>query len=240
MQITSSFCRYEKKYVISQQQSEELLLRLGDRIHADAYSMGQATYRICNVYFDTDNSDVIRYSLSSPFYKEKLRLRTYGTPENYNAVAFLELKKKVNGLVLKRRATLTLGQAYDFLRTRNRPSGLGYIDEQVLDEIEYYLDTNDVHPAVYIGYDRAAYYSKDDPTLRITFDRNITTRRENVLPENGMYGAKLLPADARLMEIKISSSMPLWLARPLTEMKLFPRSFSKYGREYAGAINEMR
>ena len=178
MQITSSFCRYEKKYVISQQQSEELLLRLGDRIHADAYSMGQATYRICNVYFDTDNSDVIRYSLSSPFYKEKLRLRTYGTPENYNAVAFLELKKKVNGLVLKRRATLTLGQAYDFLRTRNRPSGLGYIDEQVLDEIEYYLDTNDVHPAVYIGYDRAAYYSKDDPTLRITFDRNITTRRE--------------------------------------------------------------
>lgn len=240
MQITSSFSRYEKKYLLTVEQKEELLGHIGEYIQADAYSMGNAMYRICNIYFDTENSDVIRYSLSSPFYKEKLRLRTYDTPKSMDQNAFLEIKKKVNRLVLKRRATLTLGQAYEFLETRRRPQALSYINNQVLDEIEYYLAVNPVRPAVYIAYDRAAYYDKNDPSLRITFDKNIITRRDDLYLEHGVHGQNLLGENEWLMEIKVSSAMPLWLARPLVQMGLFPRSFSKYGTEYANTVNENR
>ncbi len=34
------------------------------------------------------------------------------------------------------------------------------------------------------------------------------------------------------MEIKIAGAMPLWLADSLSELALYPVSFSKYGRAY--------
>ncbi len=35
-------------------------------------------------------------------------------------------------------------------------------------------------PRVYIDCERRAYFSKDDPNLRVTFDRNIEYRTEDV------------------------------------------------------------
>ena len=35
-----------------------------------------------------------------------------------------------------------------------------------------------------------------------------------------------------IMEIKTLSSMPLWLVRSLSELKIYPTSFSKYGSIY--------
>lgn len=34
------------------------------------------------------------------------------------------------------------------------------------------------------------------------------------------------------MEVKISNAAPLWLAQALSEIGIFPVSFSKYGRAY--------
>ena len=49
----------------------------------------------------------------------------------------------------------------------------------------------------------------------------------------GDGGRLLLGPDDVLMEIKIPDAMPLWLVRALTDMGLFPASFSKYGTCYA-------
>ena len=38
--------------------------------------------------------------------------------------------------------------------------------------------------------DRFAYFEKDDGDFRIAFDKNITTRREDVRIEHGSYGMK--------------------------------------------------
>jgi len=50
----------------------------------------------------TQDNQLIRHSVSKPRYKEKLRLRSYGVP-SLDAKVYLEIKKKVNGLVNKRR-----------------------------------------------------------------------------------------------------------------------------------------
>lgn len=42
----------------------------------------------------------------------------------------------------------------------------------------------------------------------------------------------LLQEGQTLMEIKIPNAMPLWLAEALSELSIFPVSFSKYGRAY--------
>ncbi|MNW19369.1 VTC domain protein [compost metagenome] len=64
----------------------------------DEYNKRHEFYTITNIYYDTECNTLIRNSLSKPKYKEKLRLRAYGTP-NADSNVYLEIKKKVVGLV---------------------------------------------------------------------------------------------------------------------------------------------
>jgi hypothetical protein len=102
----------------------------------------------------------------------------------------------------------------------------------VINEIDYFLKTNAVKPTAYIAYTRIAFFGKDDPELRITFDNKIITRRDKISLEYGCYGEELLQPNQYLMEIKISGAMKIWLAEILSELEIYPCSFSKYGREY--------
>ena len=83
-----------------------------------------------------------------------------------------------------------------------------------------------------MSYDRRAYVDKENEELRITFDRNITTRREDLDLASGSYGDKLLPEGYWIMEIKVPQAIPMWLTDILSELKVYKTSFSKYGTEY--------
>lgn len=71
-------------------------------------------HTITSLYFDTDHYDLIRTSLEKPGFKEKLRLRCYGQPAREDDV-YLELKKKFDGVVYKRRISLPLRGAEGYL-----------------------------------------------------------------------------------------------------------------------------
>lgn len=45
-------------------------------------------------------------------------------------------------------------------------------------------------------------------------------------------GCVLLDPDLYLMEIKVPSAYPLWLVEILSDLKIYPSSFSKYGSVY--------
>ena len=100
MAIQCCFERYEKKYCLTLSQQRFLLERMTPYMKKDAYG----EYTICNIYYDTDDFHLIRASLEKPVYKEKLRVRSYGVPEEGDRV-FVELKKKFDGVVYKRRVT---------------------------------------------------------------------------------------------------------------------------------------
>ena len=93
-----TFIRYEKKYLLDDSQYNEFIKKTGGRLVPDDYG----TTTICNIYFDTPDAQLIRASLDKPVYKEKLRLRSYGKVVKDGPV-FLELKKKYQGIVYKRR-----------------------------------------------------------------------------------------------------------------------------------------
>lgn len=58
-----------------------------------------------DLYFDTENYRLIRRSIEKPSYKEKLRIRSYRRADPESNV-FVELKKKYDGVVYKRRLEL--------------------------------------------------------------------------------------------------------------------------------------
>ena len=227
----SAFKRYEMKFLLTQAQLDILKPLLLTYMKPDAYCRDGKNYIIYNIYYDTLNSDVIRHSLSKPYYKEKLRLRSYSIPTSLNDEVFLELKKKIGGIVNKRRAAMTLKEAYSFIESGKLPVVKGYMNQQVVNEIAYFLSKNEVRPTTYISYQRMAFFGKEDKEFRITLDSNINTRRNNLRLENASYGKQLIEG-RYLMEVKISGAVPMWLANTLSDLQIYSTNFSKYGKEY--------
>lgn len=217
------FERYEKKYLLTQEEYREVRTLLDAHMQTDRFGL----HTVSSVYLDTDNCEIIRGSIAKPAYKEKLRLRSYGTPSPSDTV-YLELKKKVNGIVYKRRTDMTLREAERYLR-----AGIRSCEEnQVLDEIDWFLARRPLRPKAVISCDRLALFGKDDPDFRVTFDFDMRWRDRKLSLASGSSGAPLISPEYCLMEVKTTSSLPMWLSRFLSERAIFPVSFSKYGTCY--------
>lgn len=225
------FNRYENKYLFDNASYHKLYNDLLEYMELDEYNKQHEFYSITNLYFDTAHDSLIRSSLAKPKYKEKLRLRAYGIP-NQDTKVYLEIKKKVFGLVNKRRTSLKLNEAYDFVATGIEPEFKDYMNKQVIEEIKYFLTRYDLQPKVYLSYDRKALFCKNNRDLRITFDTNIRSRRYDLKMEHGTHGEPLLEPGQWLMEVKAEKTIPVWLAKMLSEHQMYRTSFSKYGNEY--------
>lgn len=218
------FQRYEIKYLVTAQQREAIMNEMSSHMRGDQY--GQST--ICNIYFDLPNYYLIRKSLEKPAYKEKLRVRSYGTA-NPDSKVFVELKKKYKDVVYKRRVSLPEREAMYYLGS----DATGGLPGQIGREIDYFRGFyRDLQPKMFISYEREAFYAVDDDSFRVTFDRNILWRDDDLSLTKGAYGRPILEPGQSLMEIKVGSAMPLWMVSILTKHKVYKTSFSKYGRAY--------
>ena len=131
-------------------------------------------------------------------------------------------------MVYKRRQTLRYTEAMDYIDYGEMPD-----ESQIMREIDYTMSRyRNLRPRMFIGYDRTAFYSRTDHELRITFDKNVRFRTNNLDLAKGSYGETILPSNLCIMEIKSLNTMPLWLTSALSRLKLFPCSFSKYGTAY--------
>lgn len=232
-----TFSRRESKYLLSKEQYLQLMQKLEGVMCLDAHCTDGA-YRICSLYFDTPDNEVLRRSVNKPYYKEKLRLRSYGAPASDEDKVFLELKRKIGGVVSKRRAVLTYGQAKDYLKHGTKPELPDFTDRQVLSEIDWFIQNNPVTPYAWISYDRIALFGREDKSLRLTLDCSLQARRNDLSLSHDGCGHLLLPVDTWLMEIKVSGAIPLYLARILSELKIYSHSFSKVGAEYKLMLTE--
>lgn len=226
---TEIFQRVEKKYILSQKQYQELRKKMSPYMQEDEYGLST----ICNVYYDTEDFELVRRSNEKPVYKEKLRLRSYGVPQE-NDKTFVEIKKKWKGVVYKRRIELPLKEARKYLAHGIMPSSS--VNSQIRREIDYFLKLYHPLPQMYIAYDRIAMYGKEDSSIRITFDFHIRAREEDVDLSMGDAGRLLMKNEEVLMEIKVGNAYPLWLADMLCSLDIYPVSFSKYGKFYCSGL----
>ena len=225
--MQSAFKRYEKKYLITCEQSEAVRQVIKEHMVLDRYG----EYSVSNLYFDTENWSVIRASIEKPAFKEKLRLRYYGAITDImtdTSKLYLELKKKYRGVVYKRRIELAAA-AYDGSNIRTIVSDT---PSQIARELSFYLQSNAVTERVYLAYQRTAFSGKKDAGLRITFDSEVRFRLDDLNFNCTKDGQRLIPSDNMLMEIKTLGGMPIWLAHTLSEVCAFPTTFSKVGMCY--------
>ncbi|MGN1270178.1 MAG: polyphosphate polymerase domain-containing protein [Clostridia bacterium] len=225
--MSEFFRRIEKKYIITREQYLILKDILKNKMIEDEH--GKST--ICNIYFDTDQFELIRHSITKPIYKDKVRLRSYNIPSNDSTV-YLEIKRKYTGVVSKRRIEMKLNEFYEYMNNKSSFAE----GNQVKKELLYYFEFYNLKQKMFISYYRRAYYDNENRDFRITFDSNILARNYDLALEKGNYGTNILEKNYYIMEIKTLGAMPIWLVKVLDELKICPSSFSKYGKAYTQLI----
>lgn len=223
-QIPMTFQRYETKYMLSPIMARKLRKSLPGHLQMDEYGLDT----ICSLYYDTPDHQLIRRSLEKTVYKEKLRLRSYG-PVKETSPIYVELKKKYEGIVYKRRERMILSEAVPYLAGKSEPG----FDSQILHEITWFRNYyRGLAPAMYIAYDRIACFGTEDRNFRVTFDTNIRWRTDNLCPDGPTEGTRLLEPGWYLMEVKTPGAVPLWFSKILDDLAIYPASFSKYSFAY--------
>ena len=232
------FKRYEIKYMVTAEQKTRILKAMEPYMEMDRF--GRSTVR--NIYYDTDDFVLARHSIAKPDFKEKLRVRSYARADAASTV-FIELKRKFDGVVYKRRVGLREADAMKWMAGSNDPAVIHGTDAgstQVTSEIEYFRGLyNGLKPVLYLAYDREAYRMKEGAQtadggseFRVTFDCNIRCRENDLSLKSEAYGTEMLEEGMFLMELKCPGAIPLWMTEVLSREHLYKTSFSKYGTAY--------
>lgn len=227
------FDRVEKKYLITRDQMNKILGESGKRLKPDNYFKSE----IFNIYFDTENYDLIIKSIENPDFKEKVRARSYG---GYNKV-FMEIKTKIKEGGVKighKRRFLITHKDYKKLATKEKTAlelAAKEIetrdDLQIAKEVDYLISLFNLRPKILVYYDRKSYIGKKG--FRITFDENLGFRETNLNFHRGAHDKHYFNNEKNIiMEVKARGAMPLWFAHLLSENKIFPVRFSKIGKIY--------
>lgn len=215
--------RVEWKYILDAAQTDFFCERLNGRMEPDAYGLTT----IQSLYYDTPNRQLVRASIEKPAFKEKIRVRAYGSVANETPV-FLELKRKAFGIVYKRRVQATVPEVRRFFAGEPVLDAKGQIDREMLYFRDYY---GTLEPACMILYDRTAY-CEPEGNLRLTIDRNPRYRVDALSFDHAPVGIPLLNPGDTILEIKVQDTIPLWLLRILSDGKIRRGSISKYGEAY--------
>ncbi len=228
MAFQTVFKRYELKYMLTLEQKEMILDAMSRYMLPDKY--GRSTIR--NIYYDDDSYRLIRRSIERPAYKEKLRVRSYDLASSDSTV-FVELKKKYQKVVYKRRLAMSESDAMRWIGRDEVP----VTESQISREIDYFIDFyGNLKPKVFLSYEREAFFDKDGGDFRITFDENILARTTDLSLCSPPYGTQILENGKVLMELKCSGAIPLWMVEILSKEKIYKTSFSKYGTAYGTMI----
>ena len=225
MDAQMTFKRYEMKYLLTRAQTAELKHAMEGHLALDKF--GHSTIR--NLYFDTDTFRLVRRSIEKPMYKEKLRVRSYQQATEDSPV-FVELKKKFDGVVYKRRLTLPHREAMDALETGRPMPTEGQIAREIEAFRSFYGPT--LVPAMALSYEREAFFPVDGVDFRLTLDENILWRTDCLDLSASCWGTRVIDPRMVLMEIKTPGGIPLWMTRFLSEHRIRQISFSKYGEAY--------
>lgn len=233
--LETRFKRVETKYLVARSDLADLMQDLKPYFIEDDYP----TSTISNIYFDTEDFDVIQDALNRQNRREKIRMRTYLAQPQADSQVFLEIKAKDEA---------GLGHKYRLLSnplsiTRLMTDGLvdeSITDHHLVEEIQMLRDRYDqqLKPRMYIYYDRYSMKEKKSiqgyphTKIRLTLDQNLTYRDEDVSFFKGKAGLPLLDEDMVIMEIKAPGDQPQWLQDILDKHGLVEHKFSKYSCAY--------
>lgn len=226
--------RLEYKFLVPLYFLNELREAIYPFVFIDEYAEKECNkeYTVRSIYFDTIKLDDYRDKLAGLKIRKKLRIRGYNINSG-DSIVFLEIKRKQENHISKNRAPVLYSNLNELLATSDFENLLvkkkNYLNSKT-DAVKFFylMKLKNYSPVCLVSYEREAYYSKLDSTLRITFDKNL---RSKPLPQIvNLYDDSLQPSMSGnfILEVKFFGGFPVWLQKVIRRFDLNRRAISKY------------
>ncbi len=221
--------RYEIKYLISESKAAAIAQFIRPYVRLDRYCKLQpgGSYPVVTLYLDSHNLQLCRESMQGRKNRFKLRIRSYTDDLDYPH--FFEIKRRANTIIIKDRAMVMPYNVETLLSGLSLPAQNINGDGETLKQFQLYMASIGARPVVRTRYQRQAFESIVDNTVRVTFDRNVfcnVTSNLNVSLDG--QGWNRLPLNSVVLEIKFTGCYPAWLGQMVKSFNLRQQSVSKY------------
>jgi len=224
-------CRHEIKYIISESKAQALARFVHPYLQPDRYSKLQpsGSYPIVSLYLDSDNLQLARETMTGKANRYKLRIRGYTDEPEYPL--FLEIKRRVNTVIIKSRSRIMHDNIENLLSGMSLPPQNYTIDEEALKQFQFYMKNINARPMILIRYMRQAFESSLENRVRVTFDRElcykVTQTPEVKFGGTGWQHHSYTMGNV-ILEIKFTARYPGWLNQMVKAFDLRQESVSKY------------
>jgi len=237
--------RFEQKYIIHPRLVPKIREYIKPFCIPDPNGKGKIPeYTVTTLQLDTPGLDLALAKERKTFARFKLRIRTYG--KGGSAPVFLEVKRKVGGVIIKSRAKMKMAQYKG--NNNGRPIVLFPEECPMLSspvDNHYFLEYSRIaravgaSPRMLIRYIRESYFGANDDYARLTFDRRICYRPTKLWDLPGIEETKgWRPMDTQtglnrpfagyVFELKAMRDAPEWMLELVERFNLTTTGFCKY------------
>lgn len=225
--------RREFKFLLPAAEGEIFREFISQEIPVDRGAEGG--YPVISEYFDTPDRHSYWQKIWGCKNRRRVRARVYGRPDGLiPPAAFIEIKHKSEEVGVKRRAALPI-ESLGELSQGKIPAdllkpGRSRADRHVVEELQDLVVRGGARPVVQVRYDRMAYDSGKDGTIRVTFDTGLRCRFDLVplKPDDKDFPLPVVDRDVAVVEVKTIGPVPLWLREAVGKYRLSAMSMSKY------------
>ncbi|MHA1884526.1 MAG: VTC domain-containing protein [Promethearchaeota archaeon] len=228
------FNRFEIKYQISLAERDNLLKFISPFMILDSNVQNQYDYEVRSLYFDSNFHHSFLEKRDGVAIRKKLRIRFYPNfSGNNQEFAFIEVKKKINENVAKRRIFVPLEESLSILNRKSTEAKNFYEaasdqDKTTLEEIWFLNKKYNLKPKCIVSYKRQPFLSKVEKTFRLTFDTNVMVRNYNLDLRYGGGSKFIVPRNICIMEIKFNNFIPNWAMRIIQKNDCIQYKISKF------------
>ncbi len=169
--------RFEFKYVVDEPTAEKIRQFIRNYVEPDAHTVGKEGrgYPVHSLYLDSTNFLTCRATLHGDKNRFKLRVRFYD--DSPNSPVFLEIKRRVSLIILKKRAQVRRASVGRLLRGEWLDATDLFKDDEKNREalFEFCSLAQRIHAraAAYTSYLREGYEPREGNIYRVTFDREL-------------------------------------------------------------------
>ncbi len=227
--------RFELKYVIDEQRACAVREYISPYLDPDEHARGKpgCSYPVYSLYMDAPTLVLYRQTTHGLKNRFKLRIRFYD--DDYTSPAFLEIKRRLSGVICKERAALRR-EGVEILLSGGRPDMSHLVQssgnrdaEGALDRFCSLCDELGAVGVTYVGYMREAYVQPNSDNLRVTFDRQLRGQEYDIREGLAVPTRGVSPnVDGVILELKFVDRFPGWMREMVWALDLDRCSMAKY------------
>ena len=230
--------RHELKYVIPEHHA--LAIRDFVRCYLDLDQNGAVnpdySYPVHSLYLDSPDMSLYHSTINGDKNRFKLRIRFYN--ESEETPVFLEIKRRMNNIISKKRVgipraaipSVLAGQWPDDsnILSQKKDDQWANQEQALLDFVEM-VNKLQAQPVSHVAYQREAWVIPDSNAVRVTMDRKVRCEAEpNARLLTSMQQPTFVFNDWVILELKFTDRFPNWFRELVEVFNLTQCGAAKY------------